>query len=194
MSVNSSNSSHGSPKSSAISNPRCRRFIWYENKLTDVAELGFYLEAKFIFTKFDHDGGYDCEMVEKMQEHVTKKWPKLELLHCQLSVLKFYFDGNQVDAKTEDEFLNDFLHLNKIISNFARKYNRPGAAKSVKSINASPKLPFSKSSCSKNSRNQHIAQTEKYGPDLSIEFTSSTSGACILISVLISILSWVETD
>lgn len=129
MSVNSSNSSYETPKSSAISNPRTRRFIWYENKLTDVAEIGLYFEAKFIFTKFDHDGGYDCGIVENMQEHITKKWPKLELLHSKLSLLKFYFEEVPVDAKTEDEFLNDFLKLNKLISCFARKYNRPGDAK-----------------------------------------------------------------
>ena len=127
--MNSSNSSSETPKSSAISNPRTRRFIWYENKFTDIAELGLFFEAKFIFTKFDHDGGYDCEMVEKMQEHVTKKWPKLELLHGKLSILKFYFVETPVDVKTEDGFLSDFMKLNKLISEFARKYNRPGIAK-----------------------------------------------------------------
>lgn len=91
-----------SNRSTAISNPRGRRYPWYENQNEEAIEIGYTYETKLIFTEFDHDGGYNAEILEAMHKKVTTKYPKFEIIHAKLNLLNYYFDP----TPSEDENQN----------------------------------------------------------------------------------------
>ena len=82
--------------SSAISMPRARRAVWYENDNIDACEVGLSYETRLIYTCFN-DEGYDTNIVENMQEMMGSSWPKLELVHARLYLMNYYFKSEQFE-------------------------------------------------------------------------------------------------
>ena len=119
------------PRSSAISNPRGRRYPWYENQNEDAIEIGYIYETKLIFSEFDHDGGYNTDIVEKMQEKITSKWPKFEIVHAKLHLINYYYSPTrEVDENQNDCPLNDDLKTNTArIKDLLREIDQDGEMK-----------------------------------------------------------------
>ena len=111
-------------QSSAISHPRARRSVWYENSNETNCEVGLRYESCFVFTKFEQDGGYDADILEKMQVYITKDWPKLEVKHAKLYLLNYYFEENHADCQ-KHQSLHDEMKVKVLRSeknNVYKKY------------------------------------------------------------------------
>ena len=77
--------------SSAISMPRARRAVWYENDNIDACEVGLSYETSLIYTCFN-DEGYNTNIVENMQEMIKLAAIRLDNLTLSADQMAKFFD------------------------------------------------------------------------------------------------------